>query len=211
MGDYVTGLGATDGATAPPEGASVGYPQGKIEEYIGCDIVQSHLHKVDLLCEATRIPLAAPSFDTVFSSQTIEHVAEHQEMVNEAFQLLKPNGYLILSGPFCWPLHEEPHDFFRFSKYGYAHILTKAGFRVIEIRPNGGMWAATGLLIIETLSNSRRARYWVSRFIAALFFRVRGPYLINKALSTLDERDFNPVHTLNYVAVAQKPEAADGA
>lgn len=26
MADYVTGMGATDGATAPPEGASVGYP-----------------------------------------------------------------------------------------------------------------------------------------------------------------------------------------
>jgi hypothetical protein len=27
MGDYVTGTGPTDGVTAPPKGASVGYPQ----------------------------------------------------------------------------------------------------------------------------------------------------------------------------------------
>jgi len=30
MGDYVTGIRPADGATAPPEGASVGYPLGPV-------------------------------------------------------------------------------------------------------------------------------------------------------------------------------------
>lgn len=71
----------------------------QISKYVGCDIIQSHLHKVDILCEANNIPLESSSFDTLFSTQTIEHVEDHQGLVNEAFRLVKPSGYFIVSGP----------------------------------------------------------------------------------------------------------------
>ena len=61
--------------------------EGRITEYIGCDIVQSDQNKVDVICEATNIPLPDQSFDTVISTQTIEHVADHQKLVNEAWRL----------------------------------------------------------------------------------------------------------------------------
>src|SRR5438477_12506469 len=48
-----------------------------VTEYIGCDIVQSDLECVDILCEANNIPLPSGSFDTAFSTQVIEHVADH--------------------------------------------------------------------------------------------------------------------------------------
>src|SRR5258708_786347 len=86
-----------------------------VTEYIGCDIVQSNLECVDVLCEANNIPLPSESFDTAFSTQTIEHVADHNGLISEAFRLLKKGGYFIVSGPMTWPLHEEPYDFFRFT------------------------------------------------------------------------------------------------
>src|SRR4029077_8184932 len=55
--------------------------EGKISEYVGCDIIQSSLNKVDVLCEANNIPLPNNSFDTVFSTQTIEHIEDHQGLV----------------------------------------------------------------------------------------------------------------------------------
>jgi len=86
-----------------------------IGEYVGCDIVQSSDKQVDILCPANNIPIEDNSFDTVMSTQTIEHVEDHQGLVNEAYRLLKPNGFFIISGPLYWPLHEEPYDFFRFT------------------------------------------------------------------------------------------------
>jgi hypothetical protein len=44
----------------------------------------------------------------------------------------------VLSGPFYWPLHEEPHDYFRFTRYGLERLLREAGFPEPEIRPDGG-------------------------------------------------------------------------
>ena len=58
--------------------------EDQIDKYIGCDIIQSSNNCVDILCEATKIPLPDNSFDTVFSTQTIEHIGDFKGMVNEA-------------------------------------------------------------------------------------------------------------------------------
>ena len=162
-----------------------------ITEYIGCDIIQSSNNCVDVLCEATKIPLPNDSFDTAFSTQTIEHVGDFQDMVNEAFRLLKPGGHFIVSGPMYWPLHEEPFDFHRFTKHGFAHTLQKAGFTVVEIIPNGGKWALLGQVLIQTLP------VWLT-FPKAL------KWLHNKLFVWLDQKYFDPINTMNYVAIGRK-------
>ena len=58
-------------------------------------------------------------------------------MVRECSRVLRPNGFLILSGPFFWPLHEEPYDFFRFTKYGFEQLLRSAEFLEWQIVEDG--------------------------------------------------------------------------
>lgn len=165
---------------------------GKVSRYFGVDVIQSHLHKVDLLCPANAIPLQSESFDTVFSTQTIEHVADHRKLVSEAFRLLRPTGCFIVSGPLYWPLHEEPYDFFRITKHGFDWLLSEAGFKVVEIIPNGGKWATLGQVIIHTIQHGPLDRRSVIKLINKIFYR-------------LDDRYFDPVNTPNYVAIGRKP------
>ncbi len=163
----------------------------KSKEHIGCDIIQSSSNCVDVICEATKIPLPDNSFDTAFSTQTIEHVGDFQLMVNEAYRLLKPGGHFIVSGPMYWPLHEEPYDFHRFTKHGFAHTLNTAGFEVVEIIPNGGKWALMGQVIIQTLP------VWLT-------FPKILKLLHNKFYAWLDQKYFDPINTMNYVAIGRK-------
>ncbi|MBP7511151.1 MAG: class I SAM-dependent methyltransferase [Bacteroidia bacterium] len=162
-----------------------------VSEHIGCDIIQSSNNCVDVICEATDIPLPDNSFDTAFSTQTIEHVGDFQLMVNEAYRLLKPGGHFIVSGPMYWPLHEEPFDFHRFTKHGFAHSLKKAGFEVVEILPNGGKWALLGQVLIQTLP------VWLT-FPKAL------KWIHNRFFIWLDQKYFDPINTMNYVAIGRK-------
>lgn len=178
--------------------------KGKILEYMGCDIVQSSSNKVDVLCEANNIPLESNSFETIISTQAIEHIENHQGMVNEAFRLLKVDGYFILSGPFYWHLHEEPYDFFRFTKHGFRYILEKAGFEIIEITPNGGAWATLGQMINHTFGFTNSNANTVAKGVKYLFRKLRIHVLVNKTFSYLDSKDFNPINTINYVLVAKK-------
>jgi len=175
-----------------------------LSSYVGCDVVQSSSNKVDILCEATKIPLDNNTFDTVFSTQAIEHIEDHQSMVNEAFRLLKNDGYFILSGPFYWHLHEEPYDFFRFTKHGFRYILEKAGFEIIETSPNGGAWATLGLMINHTFTFSNPNASKIVRALKKLFRKLKMHILINRLFSYLDRKDYNTINTINYVIVARK-------
>jgi|SRR6185312_1178954 len=161
------------------------------DEYIGCDVVQSSRNKVDIVCDALQIPIPDSSFDTVFSTQVIEHVDNHQKLVDEAYRLLKPGGHFIVSGPMYWPLHEEPYDYFRFTKYGFKYILEKAKFSDIEILSNGGKWALMGQVIILNAH---------PRIVKLKLFR----YMINRIFSNLDKKYYNDFNTMNYVVVGKK-------
>lgn len=178
----------------------------KISEYIGVDIIQSSENKVDILCPANNIPLESNQFETVISTQTIEHVEDHQGLVNEAYRLLKTNGFFIVSGPMYWPLHEEPYDFFRFTKHGFKYILEKSGFEIVEIKSNGGKWSVAGQALLHALYPQI---YYISGFKGKLLrFVIKfigGIKSINKFFVFMDNQgtiDYS--NTMNYVVIAKK-------
>jgi hypothetical protein len=49
-----------------------------------------------------------------------------------------------LSTPFLARLHEEPHDYFRFTRHGLRELLTKAGFSIARVHATGGLFAFLG-------------------------------------------------------------------
>lgn len=163
----------------------------KCFEYLGCDIVQSSESCVDIICEATNIPLEDNSFDTIFCTQVIEHVGDHNKLIHEMYRLLKPNGYAIVSGPLYWHLHEEPHDYFRFTKYGFKYIFEKRGFEMVNILANGGKWATFGQMVIHTFPHF---------LIKHKLFRK----LNNRFFSYLDNKYYYDYNTMNYVVIAKK-------
>lgn len=174
-----------------------------VAKYVGCDIMQSNLNKVDILSPANKIPCEDNGFDTIFSTQTIEHVEDPQGLICEAFRLLKPNGHFILAGPMNWPIHEEPYDFYRFTKYGFQYLLEAAGFDVIEIIPNGGMWATAGLNLIHALETAQATSLRI-RIMISIYHRLKIRTFINRIFSWLDDKCFNDFNTINYVVIARK-------
>jgi SAM-dependent methyltransferase len=169
---------------------------GRISEHVGCDIVQSNERRVDIICPATEIPLENGAFDTVLCTQVIEHVADHRAVLSEAFRLLKPGGVLIVSAPMYWPLHEEPYDFFRFTRHGLRHLLEQIGFANLEIVNNGGKWALCGQVLIQTFVTTRFASWFLTR-------KVIVPS-INRIFAALDRKFPNAGNPMNYVVVARK-------
>ena len=174
------------------------------ENYIGCDVVQSSENKVDVLCKATDIKLESNSFDTVFSTQVMEHVDNSDAMMKECNRVLKPGGAFILSVPLCWELHEEPYDFFRFTKYGLKELCERNNFDVIEIMPNGGKWAAIIQMNINMIYSTFRKKSFSVKLLKGLFINLRLTALINRIAIRLDKKFYDPVLTLNYVLVAKK-------
>ncbi len=174
------------------------------ENYIGCDIVQSSEHKVDVLCKATNIDAEDNFFDTAFSTQVMEHVDNSDLMMSECNRVLKPGGIFILSVPLCWELHEEPYDFFRFTKYGLKKLCDRNNFEVLEIIPNGGKWAAIMQMNINMVYSTFKRKNLFIKGLKFLFINLHLTELINRIAIKIDKRFFDPLLTLNYVLVAKK-------
>lgn len=174
------------------------------ENYIGCDVVQSSENKVDVICKATEIHAETSSFDTVFSTQVMEHVDNSDKMMSECNRVLKPGGHLILSVPLCWELHEEPYDFFRFTKYGLKELCDRNNFEVIDIIPNGGKWAAIIQMNINMIYSTFKKKHFLVKCLKGLFINLRFTALVNRIAIRLDKKFYDPVLTLNYLLVAKK-------
>ncbi|WP_437659301.1 class I SAM-dependent methyltransferase [Sorangium sp. So ce1182] len=100
--------------------------------------------KADMLYDGERLPFPDASFDTVLSVQVLEHTPRPDALVAEMARVLRPGGLLILSAPFSFRLHEEPHDYFRFSPHGLRALCGRAGLVVEEIHPHGSLWSLLG-------------------------------------------------------------------
>ncbi|MBN9350818.1 MAG: class I SAM-dependent methyltransferase [Chitinophagaceae bacterium] len=179
-----------------------------ITEYVGCDIEQSNLRVVDKICPATDLDFDDNSFDTVFCTQVLEHVYDHRTAFKEISRVLRPGGYFIGSLPMAWPHHEEPTDFFRFTKYGLEGLIKEYGLEVELIKANGGKWAFLGQMIIINFSEKPGENKSLSRLKTLVFKILLCKVWINLIFRKLDKISSQPEYhnTLNFVFVARKPE-----
>lgn len=156
----------------------------------------------DLWGSGLRLPFASERFDTVLCAQVLEHVPRPELLIAQAFRVLKAGGQLILTAPQTWGLHEEPQDYYRFTKYGLQYLLESAGFQVQSIEARGGVFRMVG----QTLLNLYYVRNQVPRLTPWLrgFNRVS-----NTFFAYLDRRWPWDKDTLGYIAWAIRPSKGD--
>lgn len=72
-------------------------------------------------------------FDFAFSIAVFEHILMPWKVALEMNKVLKRGAPALIISHGSWPLHEEPWDFFRFSKESWGGIFNKhTGFEMIE-------------------------------------------------------------------------------
>lgn len=121
------------------------------DEYVGMDIGKSSATSV--IGDAQRLPFADASFDTVFCSQVLEHVPEPWLALAEFRRVLKPGGKLILSVPHISWLHNEPHDYYRYTRHGLNFLLQRVGWQDSFIVPAGGFLSLFGHIVSTLMIN----------------------------------------------------------
>jgi len=94
--------------------------------------------QIDIVSSITSIPLPDSSFDAILCSEVLEHIPDPKLAIDEFLRLLKPNGILILTVPFCSLTHFAPYHFVSgLNRYWYLEHLQQKGFDIIELNANG--------------------------------------------------------------------------
>ncbi len=173
--------------------------------YVRTDWEQSDhagAHESDVLAPLHRLPLEDGSFDIVVNTQVLEHVDNPSAVLREFWRVLVPGGELWLTAPFVWELHEEPHDYFRYTSHGLRSLVEGAGFSAVEIEPIGGYFSTVAQLLSHCGSSTGLDRGgFVGRAVTALMWRAARP------LARLDRLDRRRVLPLGYTCRARRPPA----
>ena len=159
--------------------------------------------RADFFSDSMVLPFPEGTFDTIVSTQVLEHVRQPEIVIREMARVLKPSGILILSAPMTWPLHEEPHDYYRYTLHGLRHLLEEADFEILDEIPRGNNWTTMAQMFLDTQVGN------LGRRLPEKIYTSLVSLAVNHACSVANL--FKPVHRLclGWVMTARKTSAGE--
>ena len=173
------------------------------QRYFGVDLAVGDQRwdytRLDALADLSALPFRPGSFAAAIHVVTLEHVREPAIVLREIAGALVPGGSMLVIAPHEWEVHQAPHDYYRYTCYGLAYLLERAGMVEIDIQPVGGYFRLLARRLWNGLQFFTGGLRWFW-FIPAAMLLVP-PALHLPFLDSLD-RDRN--FTLGYICTAQK-------
>jgi len=167
--------------------------------YHSLDVQQNASRTVEFIGALdAELPAAMPRelFSLVLCTEVLEHVARWDRAFENFSRLLTRGGRIILTAPFVYPLHEEPHDFWRPTPYAVNAAAAANGFTIVDQRQLGDSWDVLGTVLAATWTYpadarlgsrvraaiARRAHAWLWRALDSGRLRsrvaLRGPWFL---------------------------------
>lgn len=155
--------------------------------------------RLDVLTDLTALPFRTGAFHAAINVVTLEHLREPARALAEIARTLEPGGLLLLAAPHEWEVHQAPHDYFRYTRFGLQYLLEQAGYEAIDIRAAGGYFRLLARRLLNGLQFFTGGVRWLGFLPAAIL--LVPPALILPFLDGLDrERNF----TAGYICTARK-------
>ena len=134
--------------------------------------------------------------DVITCFEVLEHVKEPQKAINNLYKFSNKKTKLLFSIPFNFPIHDEPHDYYRYTKYGLKYLFKN--FSNTEIIPRDG-WLDTIFVFFIRLKFSKN---YVLKILSILMLIV---YFIFLPLINLIQKflKFDKI-TTGYFIIANK-------
>lgn len=143
-----------------------------VTEYHGLDIETAINYsdevKPDVTWDGKTMPFENNLFDCAFATEVLEHVPDPLNFLSETNRVLKPGSIFFFTVPFLWPLHEPPHDEYRYTPFAIKRLLQSTGFHDISVSALGGWNASLGQMLglwIKRAPMSRNKKKWLGKLI----------------------------------------------
>jgi SAM-dependent methyltransferase len=165
---------------------------------------------LDAIATLTELPFPDGTFEASICTQVLEHVTEPYLVLKEIYRTLKPGGRIFLAAPQSWHQHQKPHDYFRYTSFGFRYLLEKCGFQVESMEPLGGYFWFLSFQLQNfnywVFSHRKHGRTWITLPLRAFFgftFQLGLPLI----LFYLDGLDPVKDETFGFACIATKPGA----
>lgn len=105
---------------------------------------------VDIFLDlGAELPFKSESFNTILASDVLEHLQNPALFWRSSARVLRTGGLLVGNVPFLYPIHEQPHDYTRFTEYSLRLSMREHGFDDIVIVNIGGYVECVANLLVK--------------------------------------------------------------
>lgn len=173
------------------------------QRYFGVDLAVGdtawNYKSLDAVADLAALPFPSAAFDAAINIVTLEHLPEPALALGEIARTLRSGGRLLVVAPHEWEVHQAPHDYFRYTKFGLRRLLEQAGFTEIAITPAGGYFRLLARRLLNGLQFFSGGARWLLFLPAAIC--LVPPALVLPFFDALDhEQNF----TLGYLCTAKR-------
>lgn len=134
------------------------------KDYIGIDIDKKN-KQADIFSSIDRVPVDDETADIVVSFYVLEHVPNPFDVIKEKHRILKTGGELFMLVPLYWEEHEQPYDYYRFTRYAIDSMLKEIGFKNIRIAAINSGYSILGMNLARLF-----LRKWLRPLVPAVNF-----------------------------------------
>jgi SAM-dependent methyltransferase len=104
---------------------------GPDNDFVQSDVNPEHGH---LVVDVTAMDYVE-EWDVILCVSVLEHVPDFGAALRGIYQALKPGGRAVIVAPMCFPYHDEPYDFWRFTVHGVREMLSD--FDPVQVASRG--------------------------------------------------------------------------
>ena len=135
-------------------------------EWLVLDI--NKIFSPNIVADVQDLPIKSSEIDVLKCTELLEHVENPERVLKESHRVLKTNGILILSVPFNFGIHGDPHDFQRFTDHKLKKLLEN-NFRIMILKKQGLYFTVLSYMIKQNILNAKsRMRYFLYWFFPIL-------------------------------------------
>jgi SAM-dependent methyltransferase len=163
---------------------------------------------VRIIGDAQALGIRDAAFAVVLCTEVLEHLPEPQKAIDEIFRVLEPGGELLLTTRFLFPIHDAPHDYFRFTKFGLRHLLRR--FEIVELREETDTVGTLAVLLQRTGMQAETLGWTPLRALWLVAAQVARPFAFLITREYGDSRRRTPergIMTSGYHVACRKPRA----
>ncbi len=157
-------------------------------------------HKCDLNQE---LHFESGEFDTIILSDVLEHIREPALLWSEMSRVLSEGGKILMNVPFYYWLHEQPHDYYRYTEFALQRFVEMSGLRLVVLEPIGG----APEVVVDVFSKTILDTPILGRPLAALAQQVCMVFLRTRLGSRVSSRT-SRTFPLGYFLVAEKAKTS---
>ena len=146
--------------------------------YEALDVSQNSLKNINYICGLDSVgeifsSIVTKKYSLVLATEVLEHVSDWYVAFQNIYSCTAPGGYVLLTAPFFYPLHEEPHDYCRPTIHQFKKVSIETGFEVISIKKLGSCVDVIGTILGATRIRFVARRNFIDRILGKVLVGIQ--------------------------------------